>query len=65
MTTNVHIDQGIEFDGNNGPALLKTWGGNPWLFYKHPDGQWVSLRQASERDVEDVLKIAGLKPRQG
>ncbi len=25
------------------------WGG--WLFYKHPDGQWVSLRKATDDDL--------------
>jgi hypothetical protein len=23
-----------------------------WLLYKHPDGQWVTLRKASDADVE-------------
>jgi hypothetical protein len=32
------------------------WAG--WLFYKHPDGQWVSLRKATE---EDVARIAALQ----
>lgn len=25
------------------------WGG--WLFFKHPDGQWVSLRKATDDDL--------------
>ena len=24
----------------------------PWVFYKHPDGQWVSLREATPDDIE-------------
>ena len=29
-----------------------------WLCYRHPDGGWVSLREATEQDRE---KIAALK----
>jgi hypothetical protein len=25
-----------------------------WLFYRHPDGQWVSLRKANEQDVNAI-----------
>ena len=32
--------------------LLKKWhDDNLWLFYKHPDGQWVSLRKATDDDL--------------
>lgn len=27
---------------------------NGWLLYKHPDGQWVSLRKATEEDWNAV-----------
>lgn len=57
------IYSGIEFEGDNGPVMLKTWDGVPWLFYKHPGGQWVSLRKATSDDIEAVLNIAGLKSR--
>jgi hypothetical protein len=31
----------------------KHWAAG-WLFYKHPDGQWVTLRRASDEDVEAI-----------
>ena len=34
--------------------MLKNWEGEPWIFFKHPDGQWVSYRQASERDISEL-----------
>ena len=27
-----------------------------WLFYKHPDGQWVSLRRATEADIAELAQ---------
>ena len=30
------------------------WSG--WLFYKHPDGQWVSLRKATDADIAAITK---------
>jgi hypothetical protein len=27
-----------------------------WLVYKHPDGQWVSLRKATERDLSEISR---------
>lgn len=34
--------------------MLGTWGGDLWLFYKHPDGQFVSDRKATTDDVKKV-----------
>lgn len=25
-----------------------------WLLYKHPDGQWVSLRKATDADISAI-----------
>lgn len=25
-----------------------------WLLYKHPDGQWVTLRKATENDIQKI-----------
>lgn len=25
-----------------------------WLLYKHPDGQWVSLRKATQQDIDII-----------
>ncbi len=27
-----------------------------WAFYKHPDGQWVTLRKATEQEISDAKK---------
>ena len=27
---------------------------NGWLVYKHPDGQWVSLRKATDADISEL-----------
>lgn len=63
------IGKGIEFTPDKGHPtkthLLCMQGGKPWLCYKHADGQWVTLREASDRDVQDVLKITGRDPRHG
>ena len=29
-----------------------------WLCYRHPDGQWVSLRKATEEDFTRLLTMA-------
>jgi hypothetical protein len=28
-----------------------------WLFRKHPDGQWVIVREATKDDINAILKI--------
>lgn len=45
------------FDKAIGEAMLKNWGGEPWIFWKHPDGQWVSYRKATERDISLICKL--------
>ena len=46
----------IEFydAASNRQMMLGTWGDEKWVFYKHPDGQWVSLRKATDDDVTRV-----------
>ena len=40
------------FDRKSGREIMvRDWGGEPWLFYRHPDGQWVSLRKAKEEET--------------
>lgn len=34
-----------------------------WLFYQHPDGQWVSVRKATEADLDAIYKCACGHPR--
>lgn len=33
------------------------WSG--WIVYKHPDGQWVSLREATDDDLRVIDKAEG------
>ena len=47
----------IFYDKNYGELKLEKWGDKLWLFYKHPDGQWVSLRIATEADLV-VLQVS-------
>lgn len=28
-----------------------------WVAYKHPEGQWVSLRKASKQDYESAFRV--------
>jgi hypothetical protein len=34
-----------------------------WLFYQHPDGRWVSVRKATEADLDAIYKCACGHPR--
>ncbi len=31
---------------------------NDWLVYKHPDGQWVTLRKITEADKKVIIEAA-------
>lgn len=44
--------EGIRFyDRSRGEMILITEGHlKDWLCYRHPDGQWVTLREATEAD---------------
>lgn len=48
--------EGFEFlDKNRGPVIFiqkGPWTG--WLAYQHPDGQWVSLRLATQEDMDTI-----------
>lgn len=52
--------KGIKFfDVNSNKEMLlceEKGGWNQWLFYKHPDGQWVSIRKATELDLEKLKR---------
>lgn len=30
-----------------------------WVFYRHPDGQWATLRKATEAEMVDARKAGG------
>jgi len=44
---------------SHGELMLKKWGedGEMWVFRKHPDGQWVSMRKATDDDMRKVEKL--------
>ena len=50
--------KGTKFrDLKSGRMMVLVADGEPyagWLCYRHPDGQWVTLRQATERDRDAV-----------
>ena len=37
--------------------MIKQWGDELWIFFKHPDGQWVSMRKATEDDIAKVRNL--------
>lgn len=43
-----HLERGFTYVSENGRRLLiRMWNDEPWIFYKHPDGQWVSLQKCA------------------
>lgn len=57
MTEAIYTPKGPKFyDNATGRKMILADTSEPrrdligWLFYKHPDGQWVSLRKATESD---------------
>lgn len=45
-------------DGRHAVCVDKKNGHYGWVFYKHPDGLWVSLRKASEAELTQATKVA-------
>lgn len=41
----------IIYSKNHGEVMLKDWDGEKWVFRRHPDGQWVSMRRATMGDL--------------
>jgi hypothetical protein len=41
----------------HGELMVKQWGEDLWVFYKHPDGQWVSMRKATDDDKAKVREL--------
>jgi len=41
----------------HGELMMKQWGEDLWVFYKHPDGQWVSMRKATDDDKAKVREL--------
>ncbi|KKL22216.1 hypothetical protein LCGC14_2437680 [marine sediment metagenome] len=45
-------EKGFVFlDEASRPYHVRMWEGQPWLFYWHPNKEWVSLRTLSQMDV--------------
>ena len=42
---------------SHGELMLQYWGDDMWLFRKHPDGQWVSMRKATDDDIAKVAEL--------
>lgn len=50
------LERGFTYVSENGRELLvRMWNDEPWIFYKHPDGQWVSLQKC---DIAEELVLA-------
>ena len=53
------------YDAKHGQMQMAEWGssGEVWLSHKHPDGQWVSFRRATEDDYLRLIEAMydGLK----
>lgn len=59
--------EGIRFyDGATGREMLLVADGSPsfagWLCYRHPDGQWVTLRKATAEDRAAVSSLTNAAP---
>jgi len=46
------------FDNASGRTMMLVYEGEwkDWICYKHPDGQWVSLRKAATDDWRALVK---------
>lgn len=56
MTEN-YKPKGIEFYSQSfGKQMILVGEGHyiGWIVYKHPDGQWVTLRRATQSDIDDI-----------
>jgi len=52
MTLELLDEKGFIFlDSNSRPRLCRMRGKQPWLFYWHRDGHWVSQMALSQADV--------------
>lgn len=47
-----------KISSNEGVCLEGKWKG--WLFRKHPDGQWVSVRKLDEADPMEGNPLAAM-----
>lgn len=57
VDTNFHLNPGPRSAGDSHGTTCMVFTNGPWkgwICYKHPDGQWVSRREA---DKEDLLAL--------
>lgn len=51
------LGRGVEFEDGRGKAfLLKLWEDVPWVCYRHASGRWVTLRPATQNDINHAAK---------
>lgn len=59
MSEPIYEPHGIRFfDAVSNREMILVADGEPfagWLCYRHPDGQWVTLRKATEEDRNNLL----------
>ena len=48
----------VFLDQDYKPFYVRDWGGEPWLFYWHPHGKWVSLRRADSVECNIMSNFA-------
>jgi hypothetical protein len=59
MKTEHYEPKGLKFYDHNSKRemMLVTEGhAKDWIVYRHPDGQWVTLRKATDDDLHQLAK---------
>jgi len=54
-----HLDAPFLDQATGRMMKFTKWGTETWLVYRHPDGQWVSLRRPTNQDYAVYLKALG------
>ncbi len=48
----------VYLDSNGDPFRVRKFGGDYWIFYKHPDKKWVTLRKVESESILWHLELA-------
>lgn len=57
MTLKVLDEKGFVFlDDNSRPFLVRMLGKRAWLYYWHPNNEWVTLRPVTQVEVFEYSK---------
>ena len=54
------LHRGVHFDSSpHKEMMIKYWGDDHelWIFSKHPDGQFVSIRKAVSKDLWPIMHL--------